>query len=238
MRSLKLSQSYLLAAVLLFQTLLFGLGMYVPYQAGPRLQTSPTDSETPTATETATETLTPTVSPTGPTPTETLTETPTLTAGVTLTSTLSETPALTGTPTLTLTPGATAVPTASATVTPQFQSSPPPGLPPTFLAPTNTPIGGIPTATIPIPEGEVTPTLVLPTATLIPLPQVTFQYPRPIPGDALLSLEQPAGWPPKDTTPSWQIFLQRWGVLFALGLLWLGLGIWVVVAIIIASKPK
>jgi hypothetical protein len=80
--------------------------------------------------------------------------------------------------------------------------------------------------------GSVTPTLpllpptVTATATLIPLPEITFAA-TSTPTQALLVLGPSSGQvPPKEKAAPGVLFVRRWGWLVVVAALWVGLAIW------------
>lgn len=118
---------------------------------------------------------------------------------------------------------------------------------------TGTPV--TPTASLPVLPGTGTPdiqtTLANPptrqavplvrlTPTLVPLPDITFAPEENTPTAVLLSAGNPQAGPgfPKDPSPAWWVFLRRWSVPLILLGLWIGLAIWMIVSLYIASRAS
>jgi hypothetical protein len=181
-----------------------------PWITGARQQ----NTETPTAAYTATTSLSPGVSPTE-------------TASPTLTDLASVTVSPTGTPAITidytLTPTASPTTANIATYTPTM---------PLLLSPTSSatpvPLG---TETVsPTPESLVSAVPV--TASLIPLPAITYQYPQTREPGQLLVLKHPTDLPELakgNGETDWKKLLRGWPLLIILGL-WLVLGFWFVLS--------
>jgi len=177
-----------------------------------------TPSRTPTSSVSATQvisnTITATLSPNGSgTPSSTLSSTGTVSA--TLTYTPSASPL--GTSTLTSTP---------ATVTSTGIISPTTQVP-------------IMTETV-SPTSDFTPEIVLVTATLIPLPNVTFQFPQRITTAELLIIEHPSDM--ADLSKGGGLLgmkklLRMWPLLVILGI-WLVLGFWFVFSQYIFNRDR
>lgn len=109
--------------------------------------------------------------------------------------------------------------------------------PPLQAASTPTlPVTGTLTATLPTRPPTITPT-----PTFLPLPAITFQPAERTPTPALLALEHPGSRPapPKERRAPALIFLRRWGLLLALGGVWLVLGLWLgIVLALIRRRAK
>lgn len=177
------------------------------------------------ASETATITWTP--STPSPTPTGTLTITPgTLTPSLSPTGSL--TPDTSATSTYTPPP---LTPTPPPTVPP-----PPPALSPTVILPTTSP------PPPPLLSGSPAPSAT-PTPTYLPLPEVTFQYPESTPTFYLLSRQSPteSSGPPKGgglllRGRAWLRSIGRAAPIVLVAVLWIGLGVWFVLAQVWANR--
>ena len=174
-----------------------------------------------TMTPSPTASLYPTASP-SPIPSPSATPTLTTTA-----ATMTVTP--TGSPAASLTATLTSTPAASATLAPPSAASP------TWTPPYPSPIP--PSAAV--PGVLASPTESGPTATLVPLPTVTFQFPGVTPGGDLMALVQPTAAQvlPKGQNPFALGFgFGRGWFLWLVVVLWSALVAWFVFAQIIARR--
>jgi hypothetical protein len=162
-----------------------------------------------------------------PTPTHTMTVTPTSSVTVTATLTTTATVSPSATLTTTLTPQMSA--TASPTLTPASSVTP---------SPTATFATALPaTATQPVEtfepqESEGPPLVITQTATLAPLPVVTYQVSQLTPSPELLILAHQPGSPdlPKEDSSQFWKGLARWWPIPALLAAWLILALWFILA--------
>ncbi len=151
------------------------------------------------------------------TSTATNSSTPTTSTTATVSSTITATATITYTTTPTVSPTATS--SATNTATPFLTTSPQPSATQTLLW----------TATI-TPTLEISPGTTPATATLLPLPKVTFQYPHLTRTVGLLVIEHPPDSPDLSKgggTIAWKKLVRWWPLLIILGL-WLILGFWFV----------
>jgi hypothetical protein len=159
-----------------------------------------------------------------PSPSASVTVTPSPSLTITLTSTVS--------PTLTIPPASSPTPTVTDTPLPELIASPT-GMEP--AAPTEP----FPTVAPAALEPGPSPTLAGPTATLLPLPSVTYQFPGVTPRSDLLFRPLPTAEAlPKGQSPfALRLHLGRGWLLGGILLLWVGLIAWFAVAQIIARRP-
>lgn len=157
---------------------------------------------------------------------------PSLSPSPSLTSSASVSPTLTAT-----LPTATETVTASPTLASQTSTAP---IPPTASATWTFPAPILATTVAPIPSEPVfTPTPASPTATLLPLPTVTYQFPRRTPpGELYLSAHPEAEtvWPKEDSSGLLRVNPGPGWFLWLVLALWGGLIAWFVIAQIVAHR--